>query len=186
MAVFARWHEEAAAQMADPDGAALATASPDGVPSVRFVLIRGIGSDGVRFFTNYDSRKGVELAANPHAAVAWFAWPVRRQVRIEGTVAVLSPAASDDYFAHRDRGHQIGAHASRQSRPLGDRAELESAYATTAAQFEGVEVPRPARWGGYLLAPSTVELWLQRDDRLHDRFAYRRDGAGWTAVRLAP
>jgi pyridoxamine 5'-phosphate oxidase len=172
--------------MPDPDAAALATATPDGVPSVRFVLLRGIDADGVRFFTNYGSRKGDELAANPRAAVAWFGWPIRRQVRVEGTVAMLPARESDEYFAHRDRGHQLGAHASAQSSPIEERATLERAYADAELRFEGTDVSRPEHWGGYLLAASAVELWLQREDRLHDRFAYTREPEGWSAVRLAP
>jgi len=186
LAVFAAWREEVRAEAAEPDAVALATSSPDGAPSVRFVLLRGISADGVRFFTNYRSRKGGELESNPRASIAWFCSASRRQVRVAGAVARVSAADSDRYFASRDRGHQLGAHASAQSEPLRDRAELEGAYAAAAARFEGREVERPAHWGGYELRASAVELWLQRDDRLHDRFAYVRGPDGWSAVRLAP
>jgi pyridoxamine 5'-phosphate oxidase len=186
LAVFARWREEAGASAPDPDTVALATASLDGRPSVRLVLMRGITDVGVRFFTNYESRKGRELAANPRAAIAWFDATQRRQVRVEGTAAELPAAESDAYFAGRDRGHQLGAVASHQSAVLADRAELERAYDEAAARAEGRDVERPARWGGYLLTATDVELWLQRDDRLHDRFAYRRSAFGWTVERLAP
>jgi pyridoxamine 5'-phosphate oxidase len=183
--VFARWRAEAEGTV-DPDSIALATATPDGRPSVRLVLLRGISGLGVRFYTNYGSRKGAELAANPRAAIVWFDAARRRQVRVEGTVTELEAAASDAYFASRDRGHQLGAVASSQSSVLPDRATLEAAYAAAEARFAGRDVERPARWGGYLLTASDVELWLQRADRLHDRFAYRRDDGGWSAVRLAP
>ena len=186
LAVFARWHAEATAAVPDPDVLALATATPDGRPSVRLVLLRGITDVGVRFFTNYESRKGSELSANPRAAAAWFDAVQRRQVRVEGTVTELAAQESDAYFESRDRGHQLGAVASHQSQVLADRAELELAYADADARFEGREVPRPERWGGYLIEATDVELWIQRADRLHDRFAYRRDGAGWSVVRLAP
>jgi pyridoxamine 5'-phosphate oxidase len=186
MEVFARWRAEAEGAVHDPDAIALATATRDGRPSVRLVLLRGIGSEGVRFFTNYESRKGAELAANPRAAIVWFDEVRRRQVRAEGSVSELAASDSDAYFASRDRGHQLGAVASRQSSLLRDREELERAYAAAEARFAGRDVDRPARWGGYLLAASDVELWLQREDRLHDRFAYRRDGAGWSVTRLAP
>lgn len=186
LAVFAQWHAEAIGAVPDPDALALATSTPDGCPSVRLVLLRGITEVGVRFFTNYESRKGAELAANPRAAAAWFDASERRQVRVEGTVSELTAVESDAYFASRDRGHQLGAVASHQSQLLSDRAELELAYAEAAARFEGRDVLRPERWGGYLLEVTDVELWIQRVDRLHDRFAYSRDADRWTVVRLAP
>lgn len=183
---FAAWREGVASAMPEPDAVALATASPDGAPSVRFVLMRGITPVGVRFFTNYRSRKGGELESNPRASIAWFAWPLRRQVRVEGTVARLSASDSDDYFAGRARGHQLGALASQQSAPIGGRGELEASYAAAETRFEGRLVERPAHWGGYELRATAVELWSQRDDRLHDRFRYVRTADGWSAVRLAP
>jgi pyridoxamine 5'-phosphate oxidase len=183
LSVFDQWHDEA---VVDADAMVLATATRDGRPSARYVLLRGITHEGVRFYTNYDSRKGHELAANPAAAAAWFDGAHRRQVRLEGSVLRLDPALSDAYFASRDRGHQLGAVASNQSAVLGDREELEAAYAAAEAKYEGREVLRPPHWGGYLLAASTVELWMQRDDRLHDRFAYTRGTDGWDVARLAP
>jgi len=184
--VFARWHQDAVGGATDADAMVLATATPDGRPSARFVLVRGITHEGLRFYTNYESRKGSELAANPAAAAVWFDAAHRRQVRVEGTVGQLDSALSDAYFASRDRGHQLGAVASAQSTVLTDRDELEAAYAAAAARFEGEKVDRPPQWGGYLLVASIVELWLQREDRLHDRFAYTRGPDGWDAVRLAP
>lgn len=186
LATFAVWREEAAGAMALPDAVALATSTKDGRPSVRYVLLRGIDAHGVRFFTNYESRKGAELDANPRAAIAWWAWPTDRQVRLEGTVRRLDAAASDAYFESRARGHQLGAHASHQSAPVRDRAELEAAYDEAARRFEGAAVPRPPGWGGFQLDCDAVELWVQRDDRLHDRIRYERAGAQWTSVRLAP
>lgn len=186
LAVFARWHADAAGALPDPDVLALATSTTDGRPSVRLVLLRGITDVGVRFFTNYESRKGTELSANPRAAAVWFDAMQRHQVRVEGTVAELPAAESDAYFESRDRGHQLGAVASHQSHVLADRAELEGAYADALARYEGREVPRPERWGGYEIEATDVELWIQRVDRLHDRFAYHRDGTHWSVVRLAP
>jgi pyridoxamine 5'-phosphate oxidase len=186
LSVFARWRREADGVLGDADAIALATATPDGRPSVRMVLMRGITDAGVRFFTNYESRKGTELASNPRAAIVWFDSVHRRQVRVDGTVSELAAGESDAYFASRDRGHQLGAVASQQSSVLVDRTALERAYAVVEARFAGREVERPARWGGYLLTASDVELWLQRDDRLHDRFAYRRESSTWVVDRLAP
>jgi len=186
LSVFAQWRAEAGGAIADPDAIALATSTTDGRPSVRYVLLRGISGTGVRFFTNYESRKGRELAANPRCAIAWFDASSRRQVRVEGRVTELSAADSDAYFASRDRGHQLGAVASHQSAALTDRAVVERAYVEAAARFDGRDVERPARWGGYQLTATDVELWLQRDDRLHDRFAYRREADGWSVERLAP
>lgn len=186
LAVFAEWRSAAEGTYSDPDAVALATATPDGRPSVRHVLLRGIDAEGVRFYTSYGSRKGDELARNPFAAMAWFDPVHRRAVRLEGTTEQLDAAVSDAYFASRDRGHQLGAVASDQSRPLADRATLERAYLEAEQRFKGRDVERPTRWGGYLLRADRVELWLQRDDRLHDRFAYERDGASWSAERLSP
>jgi pyridoxamine 5'-phosphate oxidase len=186
LSVFAQWRREADGVLGDADAIALATATPSGRPSVRMVLMRGISDTGVRFFTNYESRKGTELASNPRAAIVWFDSVHRRQVRVDGTVSELTAGESDAYFASRDRGHQLGAVASHQSSVLVDRTTLERAYAEVETRFEGRDVERPARWGGYLLTASDVELWLQRDDRLHDRFAYRRESSTWIVDRLAP
>jgi pyridoxamine 5'-phosphate oxidase len=163
----------------------LSTATPDGVPSSRYVLMRGLDR-GLVFFTNRESRKGRELEVNPVAA-ACFPWHVlSRQVRLAGPVEELDDAASDAYFASRPRPAQIGAWASPQSEPLTGRAELEQRVADVEARFDGVDVPRPPYWGGYRLVPSEVEVWQGRPSRLHDRFRYVRDGSTWTVERLGP
>jgi pyridoxamine 5'-phosphate oxidase len=182
------WYEAAvAAGIPEPNAMALATATPAGVPSVRFVLLKGIGDRGLEFFTNYESRKGGELAANPRAAAALYWQPLHRQVRVEGPVEVLAGEESDAYFATRSRGSRIGAWASLQSRAIPDRAWLDARAAEAEARFPGDEVPRPAYWGGYRLIPETIELWQGRPDRLHDRELWRRgDDGAWQAERLSP
>ena len=185
---FDRWFEEvAAAGFLDPNAAVLATATPDGRPSARHVLVKGAGPDGFVLYTNYSSRKAADLDANPRAALV-LAWaPLGRQVVAEGAVERVPAAQSDAYFASRPRASQLGAWASPQSRELGSRAELEAAWQAASDRFEGGPVPRPAHWGGYRLRPERVEFWQGRPNRLHDRIAYvpGRDGA-WTRHRLAP
>jgi pyridoxamine 5'-phosphate oxidase len=175
-----------AAAVPEPDGAALATASPDGRPSLRFVLVRGIDEQGARFYTNYGSRKGRELDANPVAALALW-WPaLQRQLRMEGAVERLTPAESDEYFATRGRGSQVGAWASRQGSVIDGREGLEARAAELDATF-GETVPRPQWWGGYRLRPDIVEFWEGRPNRLHDREHFVREpGGGWRSERLSP
>jgi pyridoxamine 5'-phosphate oxidase len=181
------WFEEAAAQgIIEAERMALATATPDGRPSVRIVLLKGIDDDGIRFFTNYGSRKGRELDANPRAAATLYWQPLYRAARLEGPVERLSEAESDAYFASRPRGAQIGAWASAQGSVLGDRAELDERVREVERRFPD-EVPRPDYWGGYRLRPDAVELWQGRPDRLHDRehFLLQDDGT-WRTERLSP
>jgi len=169
----------------EPGAMTLATLGSGGAPDARIVLLRGLDARGLTFFTNYESRKGRELAASPAAAIVLF-WPeCERQVRVEGMVAKIATAESDAYFAGRPRGHRLSAWASPQSRPVADRAELEAAMTRYEEQFPH-EVPRPPHWGGYRLAPARFEFWQGRPDRVHDRIVYERDGAAWSRSRLAP
>jgi pyridoxamine 5'-phosphate oxidase len=184
--VEAWYGEAAAAGLPEPEAMALATADAAGRPSVRFVLLKGVDERGVRFFTNYESRKGRELAENARAALALYWQPLGRQIRLEGTVERLAEAESDAYFATRGRGSRIGAWASRQSAEIAGREVLDARVEDLLARFEGADIPRPAYWGGYLLRPDVVEFWSGRPDRLHDREEWRlRDGA-WSARRLSP
>jgi pyridoxamine 5'-phosphate oxidase len=171
---LAQFHE-----LIDGDTVALATATPDGKPSVRMVLLKSADADGFRFFTNYDSRKGRELAANPYAALLFHREGV--QYRVEGRVERLPATESDAYWSTRPPASRRSAAASHQSQPIGSRAELEAAV---AAQPE--EPERPAWWGGYLLVPERIEIWHHRDDRLHERHAYERRSDGWSCVMLQP
>jgi pyridoxamine 5'-phosphate oxidase len=187
LALVREWYDEAVgAFLAEPNSMALATASPDGVPSVRIVLLKGIDDRGIRFFTNYESRKGRELEANPRAAVALYWQPLHRQVRLEGRVERLTAEESDAYFATRDRGSRLGAWASRQGSVIPGRETLDAALAQAAERYPG-DVPRPDYWGGYRLIPDAVELWEGRPNRLHDRvhFVLGADGS-WRSERLSP
>ena len=166
---------------------ALATASPDGMPSVRIVLLKGIDERGLRFFTNYGSRKGRELDANPRAAVTIHWATMHRAVRAEGAVERLTGEESDAYFASRGRGSQLGAWASKQGTPITGREVLEGALAEAETRFSGDDVPRPEYWGGYRLVPDAIELWQGRENRLHDRVHWIREPDGaWRSERLSP
>ena len=183
-----RWMAAAqGAGVAEPNAMVVATATPDGRPSSRTVLAKEVDADGIVFFTNYESRKGRELLANPHVA-ATLAWPaIGLQVCVRGTAARVDEHDSDQYFASRDRLSQLGAWASPQSTPLLDRDELDTRLAAVLARFEGQEVPRPPHWGGVRITPESVELWVRGDGRLHDRFGYaRQEAGGWSVTRLAP
>ena len=184
---FTAWFEEAAAAgIRVPEAMALATATRDGRPSVRMVLLKGFGEAGFDFYTGYESRKGRELAENPRAALL-FQWDaLGRQVRVEGAVERLPAEESDAYFASRPRGSRLSALASRQSEVIGSREVLDERVLELAAELGDAEPERPGWWGGYRLVPESFELWQHRDDRLHDRLRYRRDGPGWTIERLSP
>ena len=180
------WYELARAEgVEEPEAAALATATADGRPSVRMVLVRGIDQRGVSFYSNRESRKGRELAANPFASVAIHWHALQRQIRLEGAVEQLSDEESDAYFASRPYGSRLSAWASLQSTVLPDYATLEQRVVEFGARYPD-EVPRPAYWGGYLLRPEVVEFWQGRPNRLHDRIRHVRSGDGWESERLAP
>ena len=181
------WLEDARAMGGEPLSMTLATATADGRPSARVVLLRGLDERGLTFFTNRTSRKADDLRANPRAAVALHWWELGRQVRVEGAVEELSSEESSAYWATRPRGSQIAAWASPQSRPLADRAELDAHVAEATQRFAGGDIPLPPFWGGYRLLPESIELWTHRDDRLHNRVRYlRHNGGGWRSELLAP
>ena len=180
------WLSDARAAASQHDTMTLATASADGAPSARIVLLRGLDDRGLTFFTNRTSRKAEELEANPRAA-AVLHWPeLDRQVRIEGSVERTSDEESEDYWSTRPRGSQLAAWASRQSTRLQDRAVLEAQVADARARFDGEDVPLPPFWGGYRIVPETIEFWTHRDDRLHERIRFVRQPAGWRWELLAP
>ena len=181
---FQAWFGEAGVEV--PEAMALATATPAGRPSARMVLLKRADERGFAFHTNYESRKGDELAANPQAALLFHWRPPGRQVRVEGRVERASAEESEAYFRTRPLGSRIAAWASPQSRPLPSRAELERLYEQASARYPGEDVPLPPHWGGFLLVPDAYEFWEHAENRLHDRVRYERDGAGWTRARLAP
>jgi pyridoxamine 5'-phosphate oxidase len=186
-AQFALWFGQAAeSEPHEANAMILATAASDGQPSARTVLLKRFDERGFVFFSNYDSRKGRELQLNPQAALLFY-WPsLERQVRIEGAVERLPQQESAEYFNSRPEGSRLGAWASPQSEPVADRVELEARYLETAGRFPAGEVPLPPFWGGYLVVPERLEFWQGRQDRLHDRFLYRRSEAVWVQQRLAP
>jgi pyridoxamine 5'-phosphate oxidase len=185
---FARWFAEAGpAGIRMPEAAAVATATAEGSPSVRMVLVKGTTPPGFVFFSNYESRKGGELQANPRAALLFYWDQLGRQVRLEGPVERTTAEESATYVRSRPRGSQLSALASRQSRPVSDRAELEQRVQELTGRYADTELPVPDFWGGYRLTPECFEFWQHRDDRLHDRLLYTRDGAGgWRLQRLSP
>lgn len=184
---FRRWYAEASsAGQPEPEAMSLATSTLDGRPSQRWVLLKGLDQRGFVFYTNERSRKGVELASNPFAALGFRWWVLERQVRVEGRVERVAEDEADRYFASRARGSQLGAWASEQSAVISDRGELEARVAALAERFGGVSVPRPPWWGGFLVVPEVMEFWQGRPDRLHERVRYRRAPSGWERGLLSP
>jgi pyridoxamine 5'-phosphate oxidase len=187
IAQFKTWFQQALdAQLYEPNVMTLATASAEGVPSARIVLLKGFDEEGFVFYTNYESHKGRELQENPRAALVFFWAELERQVRIEGTVSKVDPAVSTAYFHSRPHGSQIGAMVSPQSQVIKSRTELENHIVILKEKNDGQEVPRPAYWGGYVVKPSTIEFWQGRPSRLHDRIRYKFIEGTWIIDRLAP
>ena len=186
--LFEQWFRLAGASgIHEPNAMSLATATPDGRPSLRVVLLKGVDRGGFTFFTNYESRKGRELAVNPHAALLFWWEPIERQVRVEGRVDKLPAADSDEYYQSRPLGSRLGAWASEQSRVLPDRAVLDQRFADLQAEYSESSPDRPACWGGYRLVPDLFEFWQGGVNRLHDRLRYRRqDDTHWHRERLSP
>jgi pyridoxamine 5'-phosphate oxidase len=185
--LFNAWFKEAEAKEAnDPNAMGLATVGPDGMPSLRMVLLKGVDPQGFVFYTNHESRKGEQLISHPKAALCFHWKTLRRSVRIEGIVEPTTAAEADAYFASRPRSSQIGAWASDQSRPLESRYALETRIAKFTAKFGLGAVPRPPHWSGFRVRPQRIEFWEDRPFRLHDRTVYLREGEGWTTMKLYP
>ena len=184
---FRRWFDEAlAAGLHEPNAMTVATATPDGRPSARVVLLKGFDERGFAFYTNYEGRKATELEANPRCTLLFYWGVLERQIRVEGRAVRLSGEESDAYYASRPRGSRLGALASRQSQKIRDRGVLEGRLRELEREYEGREVPRPPYWGGYRVEPEAFEFWQGRENRLHDRLVYRRGDEGWTVERLQP
>lgn len=187
IALFRTWFDAAlTAELPEPNAFTLATATPDGRPSARVVLLKGFDERGFTFFTNYDSRKGKEIAANPAVAMVFLWHEFERQVRIEGQAMPVTPEESDEYYRIRPLGSRLGAWASPQSVVIPGREFLEAQHAELMARYPDGEVPRPPHWGGYRVAPEVIEFWQGRPSRLHDRIRFRKSGANWIRERLAP
>lgn len=180
------WLAEAERVADRPQVMTLATATPDGLPSARIVLLRGLDEGGLVFFTNRESRKGEELRANPRAALVLHWWDLGRQVRVEGAVEEIARSDSAEYWGTRPRASRVAGWVSEQSRPLASRDELDVAYADAEARFAEGDVPLPDHWGGYRVVPEIVEFWRHRENRLHDRVRFTREPDGWRRERLAP
>ena len=184
---FHRWFEKVVdADLHEPNAMTLATATRDGRPSARVVLLKGYDERGFVFYTNYEGRKAGELEANPTCALLFYWGALERQVRIEGRASRLSGEESDAYFSSRPRGSRLGAWASQQSLPVEDRSVLEQRVRELEAEYEGREIPRPPFWGGYRVEPEVIEFWQGRESRLHDRLVYHRYRGGWEIERLQP
>lgn len=187
MVQFARWFQDAMnAGLREPNAMCLSTATCDGIPSGRIVLLKSFDASGFVFFTNYESRKGRELEANPRASLTFFWNELERQVRVAGRVERLAAELSEEYFATRPRESQVGAWASAQSREVGSREDLAREFARLQEEYEGREIPKPEHWGGYVVLAEEVEFWQGRVGRMHDRLLYRKSGEDWERVRLAP
>jgi pyridoxamine 5'-phosphate oxidase len=187
LSLFQRWYSKALTlDYVEPGAMALATVGPDGQPSVRMVLLKDFNSEGFAFYTNYRSRKGLDLDRNPKAALVFYWDTLHRQVRMEGIVEKLPEAMSDEYFATRPEGSRISAAISEQSQPIDSRAALNQKYAELARNVGDNILARPQHWGGYRLVPHAIEFWQGRPDRLHDRLLYKKSPHGWTMIRLQP
>jgi pyridoxamine 5'-phosphate oxidase len=184
---FSKWYDQAAqAHIKNPDAMTLATATLDGTPSARIVLYKGLNSKGLRFFTNYQSRKSEELLQNPKAALVFYWSTLDRQIRIEGKIEVLSSRESDEYWNSRPRASRLSAIASPQSTPISNRQVIENQIQELTTQYQNQEIPRPENWGGFCLIPNRFEFWFAGNHRFHDRFCYLKKNTHWEMIQLAP